>query len=200
DNDPDCQRAIQADRWTFAISDGPAFQVWARTRYPQRANVACSEVSIAFRGTEGSLPDWISNFNPVTRFAADDYYRQLRRNVDTIVKRITALDCYKRARRSPQIVSVGHSLGGGPAQMAALANKPGRPRIAKVFAFNSSPITGAPLVNKQTLSQNSEGLVIDRVYQTGEVLQRVRQVVQQYPKSSSKCGPQVRTVVYDALQ
>jgi pimeloyl-ACP methyl ester carboxylesterase len=197
DNDPDCRNALPADRWTFALPDGPSFQVWARTVHPQR-QTSCNEVSIAFRGTMGSFADWASNFSPITSYVADDYYRQLRRNIDAIIKRIVALDCYKKARR-PQIVSVGHSLGGGLAQMAALANNPARPRIAKVFAFDPSPVTGAELVDKRILSQNAKGLEIDRVYQTGEVLERLRGRYEQFPKSTSTCAPQVRTVVYDAI-
>jgi pimeloyl-ACP methyl ester carboxylesterase len=204
ESDPECQSALGADRWTFGISGGPTFQVWARKRASRAAPVACSEVSIAFRGTAGSFADWVSNFDPVTSGVTDDHYRQLRRNIDAIIKKITTLDCYKRAQRSPQgspqIVSVGHSLGGGLAQFAALANKPTRPRIAKVFAFDPSPVTGAGLIDRQAMLQNAEGLEIDRIYQTGEVLQRLRRVYEQFPKSSSSCKPQVRTVVYDALQ
>ena len=132
-NDADCQSQLGA--WIFSIGGGPAFQVWARTRFPHVANDACSEISIAFRGTAGGLSDWVSNFDPATHYLADDYYLQLRRNINAIIRRITSLDCYKRAARRPQIVSVGHSLGGGLAQFAALANRPSEPKIAKVFAF-----------------------------------------------------------------
>src|SRR5262249_42559797 len=48
-SDADCQKELSA--WTFAISDGPAFHVWARTRYPHTERDSCTEVSIAFRGT-----------------------------------------------------------------------------------------------------------------------------------------------------
>ena len=196
-NDPDCQRELGA--WTFSVGGGPAFQVWARTHVPHVAKDACSEISVAFRGTVGATwSDWLSNVDPISHHFADDYYLQLRRNINAIIRRINNLDCYKRAPRRPQIVSVGHSLGGGLAQFAALANKPSEPRIAKVFAFDSSPVTGASLIDKQTLSQNAEGLEIDRVYQTGEVLARVRQYYEQFPKSSSACRPLVRTVVFDA--
>ena len=196
ESDPDCLKAIQKDGWTFAVSGGPTFQVWARSRFPQKPGAACSEVSIAFRGSTLLTADWISNLDPATGYFADDYYRQLRRNVDAIIKKITTLDCYKRARNRPQIVSVGHSLGGGLAQMAALANNPARPQIAKVFAFDPSPVTGASYVDKYVLSQNVRGLEIDRVYQSGEALQGLRKYAQQFPYKTSPC---VRTVVYDAI-
>lgn len=140
------------------------------------------------------MADWIENLDPVTGYFADDHYRQLRRNIDAIIKKITTLDCYRRAKTRPQIVSVGHSLGGGLAQLAALANNPARPRIAKIFAFDPSPITGASYVQKAVLAQNAEGLEIDRIYQSGEVLQGLRKYYQQFPKDSSAC---VRRVVFD---
>ena len=96
--DPDCLKAIYKDRFTFAISGGPAFHVWARTRAAPKARTACSEVSIAFRGSTTSIADWISNADPLTGYVVDDHYRQLRRNVDAIIKKITTLDCYRRTR------------------------------------------------------------------------------------------------------
>lgn len=195
-SDADCQKELGA--WTFGVGGGPAFDVWARTHFPHVANAACNEVSIAFRGTAGGAADWLSNFDPVTHYFADDYYLQLRRNINAIIRKIRNLDCYKRAARHPRIVSTGHSLGGGLAQFAALANNPAGPRIAKVFAFDSSPVTGSARIDKRTLSQNAEGLEIDRIYQTGEILAKVRRYYEQFPKSSSSCNPLVRTVVFDA--
>ena len=59
------------------------------------------------------------------------------------MNRVASLPC--RQGRA-QIVSVGHSLGGGLAQFAALATKKGKARIVKVFAFDSSPVTGISLL------------------------------------------------------
>ena len=198
DRDTDCQKELPG-RWTFSFGGGPAFQVWARTHYPHVAHDACTEVSIAFRGTVG-FTDWISNADPISHYLVDDYYLQLRRNINAVIRKIANLDCYKRAARRPQIVSVGHSLGGGLAQFAALANKPSEPRIAKVFAFDSSPVTGSSLIDRQTLLRNANGLEIDRVYQSGEVLREVRKYYEQFPKSSSRCNPLVRTVAFDLSQ
>ena len=189
ESDPDCLKAIKKDRFTLPISGGPTFHVWARTRFPQRAGAACSEVSIAFRGSTLSTADWLTNFDPVTGYVVDDHYRQLRRNIDAIIKKITTLDCYRRAK-NPQIVSVGHSLGAGLAQFSALANNPARSRIVKVFAFDSSPVTGASYIDKHVQMQNADA-EIDQVYQSGEALQRLRPAI-----PSSPC---VRTVVFDAL-
>lgn len=194
--DEACKAAYARRGWDFG--SGPTYHVWARTRASARPS--CSEVSIAFRGTVGlSGGDWYSNFS---RFGSpyDDYYKQLQRNVDAIMKQIQNLDCYKRAARKPQIVSTGHSLGGGLAQFVALATKSGGPRIAKVFAFDPSPVTGAHLVNKALLAENVQGLVIDRVYESGEVLSYARAAVQEYPQARSHCNPQVRTVEVKAAR
>ena len=192
--DADCQSALRNKGWDFG--SGPSFQVWARTRFPHADRDSCSEVSIAFRGTVGlSGGDWFSNAD---RFGSpyDDYYHQLRRNIDGIISSIKRLPCYRQAT---QIVSTGHSLGGGLAQLAALANKSTGPRITKVFAFDPSPVTGAHLVDKQLLKANAVGLVIDRIYQEGEVLSYARGLIQEYPSPKSGCNPFVRTVKFDAI-
>jgi len=193
-----CKAAYENRGWEFG--SGPAFQVWARKRTPAVDHTACSEVNLVFRGTVGlSTGDWLSNAD---RFYSpyDDYYQQLRRNIDGILSMIQDLDCYRAARkRPPQIVSTGHSLGGGLAQFVALAHDPRGPKIVKVFAFDPSPVTGAHLVAKDVRTANSQQLVIDRIYQEGEVLAWPRWAVQEYPSASSTCGPFVRTVKVDAV-
>jgi hypothetical protein len=218
-SDANCMNAYR-ESGVQPFSQGPAFQVWARTRYPHVEHDACSEVSIAFRGTVGSSgADWETNGEPVTQavnwvrsfvsrrnYETDDYYHQLRRNIDTIIKRITKLDCYRRAARRPQVVTVGHSLGGGLAQFVALAatKDPAtkEPRIAKVFAFDSSPVIAAGLIDPKTRDENAKGLEIDRVYQTGEGLSAlVNPVVGRFQFASvySNCNPLIRYVEFKAV-
>jgi hypothetical protein len=199
ESDPECLQKIGRDRFTFAIGGGPAFHIWARTRATQKAGAACSEVSIAFRGSTPLTADWISNLDPVSGYVADDYYRQLRRNIDAIIKKITTLNCYRRGKT--QIVSVGHSLGAGLGQFSALANNPARPRITKVFAFDSSPVTGASYLDPGVRAQNAN-VEIDLIYQNGEALQRLRSIPQRVrallrrPEPGRPC---VRTVVFDVF-
>jgi pimeloyl-ACP methyl ester carboxylesterase len=192
--DTDCKRtAEKQDRWKRRLSDGPAFQVWSRSG--SRPGAGCSEVSIAFRGTMGSRADWATNIRWLTGGFVDDYYRQLRRNIDTIMNRVASLPCGRA-----QVVAVGHSLGGGLAQFAALATRKGKARIVKVFAFDSSPVTGMSLLEKSTIDSNAEGLQIDRIYQNGEALQAARSWAQEDPKADSRCKPFVRTVEFSVFQ
>jgi hypothetical protein len=78
------------------------------------------------------------------------------------------------------------------AQFAGLADN----RINKVVAFDSSPVTGARLLDEKLRKANAKGLEIDRVYQSTEILAWVRPFVQQFPAKSSPC---VRTVIYDVF-
>jgi len=199
ESDLECLKKIGRDRFTVAIGGGPAFHVWARTRANKQEGAACSEVSIAFRGSTPLRADWITNADPVSGYVADDYYRQLRRNIDAIIKKITTLDCYRKART--QIVSVGHSLGAGLAQFSALANNPARPRITKVFAFDPSPVTGASYLDQGIRAHNAN-VEVDLVYQNGEALQRLRSVPQRVRallRMAEPARPCVRTVVFDVF-
>ncbi len=116
------------------------------------------------------------------------------------MKLIQNRDCYKRAGSKARIVSTGHSLGGGLAQFVALATKSGGPQIAKVFAFDPSPVTGAHLVDKQLREGNARGLTVDRIYESGEILSYARGLIQQYPPATSRCDPLVRTVEVKAAR
>jgi pimeloyl-ACP methyl ester carboxylesterase len=205
-DDSECQKNLPGWWRYHRQRGGPAFQVWTHANspfvpLPIFGSGSCDEVTIAFRGTvQTHRSDLISDAPLPAKYFIDDHYRQLYRNINSIIKRITNLDCYKRASVPPAIVSVGHSLGGGLAQLAALANQPTGPRIEKVFAFDPSPWTGAGLVAKEMRAKSSERLSIDRIYQTGELLSFPRDLVQSYPPAGSPCDPFVRTVRFDAIQ
>src|SRR5262249_5246363 len=104
---------------------GLSFQVWT-LRSQNGSKDACSEGSIAFRGTQfTSYRDWLANLHWLARklYRPDDEYAQLGRNIDAIIRSIKGLDCFAQGGRT-RIVATGHSLGGGLAQFAALANAP----------------------------------------------------------------------------
>lgn len=181
----------------------PAFHVWALdSSLPESFFFpgSCAEVAITFRGTVLTRwADWKANTHYLSQYLVENHYTNLARNIDGIIKRVAALDCYKRGD-SPRIVSSGHSLGGGLAQLAALANNKNGPKISKVFAFDPSPVTGAGLVNEETKKENSKKLEVDRIYQSGEILEYFRAVVQAYPPNRNECKPLVRAVKVDVLQ
>jgi hypothetical protein len=164
---------------------GLAFQIWSRTD----ARNNCREASIAFRGSVWSVESWGSNFE--RQFPGfDSEYKQLNRNFNTVLKAISErLHCR-------QIVTVGHSLGGGLAQFVGLATAPAR-QISKVVTFNSSPVTGINLVTDQRLlSDNATGLTIDRVDQRGEVLS-LQFIKKRRQTRATLCDPLVRGVEFN---
>jgi hypothetical protein len=144
------QNLLRAWQYEFGQEGaGLAFQVWA-LRSQNGPKDACSEVSIAFRGTQfTSYRDWLANLHWLARklYRPDDEYAQLGKNIDAIIRSIKALPCFARAGGRTRIVATGHSLGGGLAQFAALANAPTGTRIRKVFAFDPPPVTALDLID-----------------------------------------------------
>ena len=97
-----------------------------------------------------------------------------------------------------QLVSVGHSLGGGLAQeMAyALPDKPNVPRITKVYAFNSSPVTGFYSVPAEQRDINTKTLNIYRIFEHGEILAYVR-LLSSYIIPPSAIDPAISEIRYN---
>ena len=112
------------------VLGGLVYDVWVRAT-PGTVPLAV----LVFRGTNYlELADWVANARPVTNWPGlDDQYEQARALMPAVVARLDAV--YGGRER---IFAAGHSLGGGLAQHAGYTC----PRIAKVFAFNSSPLTG----------------------------------------------------------
>ncbi|MCK1395803.1 hypothetical protein [Bradyrhizobium sp. 1] len=165
---------------------GLAYHVWKRT--DARGN--CREVSIAFRGSVGSLNAWLSNLQQFIP-AFDPEYGQLKREFGD------ALDDIQAKVPCRQIVTVGHSLGGGLGQFAALGISPAK-RIAKVVTFNTSPVSGVNLVDDtRLLDGNMRGLTIDRVNQEGELLS-YNFFKQRRQTKASGCNPLIRGVEFNA--
>ncbi|APG12394.1 hypothetical protein BKD09_29070 [Bradyrhizobium japonicum] len=164
---------------------GLSYQIWSRTD----ARGTCREASIAFRGSVSGLNSWLSNFETyVTAF--DSEYSQFQREFSVVLNNVQKLRCR-------QIVTVGHSLGGGLGQFAALSAPRRRP-VAKVVTFNTSPVSGVNLItDKELLNTNATGLTIDRVNQQGEALS-FNFFKSRRQTRATVCDPLIRGVEFNA--
>src|SRR5208282_3435766 len=167
---------------------GLGVQIWARK------GVRCPEAVIAFRGTVGgNKGDWESNFHWILRaFPIYDQYDQVRDHVGDFIGRIERDKCYRAG--PSQITAVGHSLGGGLAQLAAYSD----PRIRRVYAFDPSIVTGYYSVDPLHRDQNVKGLRMERVYEHGEILAYGRYIIRQFIPLSP-CNPRVVSVRFNVI-
>jgi pimeloyl-ACP methyl ester carboxylesterase len=167
---------------------GLGVQIWARK------GARCPEAVIAFRGTmEGNKGDWESNFHWILRaFPVYDQYYQVRDHIDDFIAHIERDKCFSSG--STQITAVGHSLGGGLAQLAAYADR----KIRRVYAFDPSMVTGYYSVDPTNRNGNVKGLRMERVYEHGEILAYARYFIRQYIPLSP-CDPRVVSVRFDVI-
>jgi pimeloyl-ACP methyl ester carboxylesterase len=102
-----------------------------------------------------------------------------------------------RSASTIELVSAGHSLGGGLAQQFAYAHclDDRVPRVARVYAFDPSPVTGFFSVKRSVRNVNRKGLKIDRIYERGEILAIVRSITSVLWKPS-KTAPEIRGIRY----
>jgi len=167
-------------------------EVWTKSEPPA--------VVVAFGGTVfTSGKDWKSNlrwFLPKHK----DEYSQI---VDVFGPAFVAELCLRIREskwahlRNATIFSTGHSLGGGLAQQFAysLPTSSEVPRVAQVFAFDPSPVTGFYSVDKALRNKNRSKLRINRNYERGEILAIARSFMSFLVKPSAE-NPSIRGVRY----
>jgi hypothetical protein len=164
-------------------------------------------VSVVFEGTNfWSKADWASNLRWFAARFVPGYVDQY-----TLVSREVGKEFVDEfVRRKPRgdvvrIISTGHSLGGGLAQHfayslpTAASNATAVPRVARVYAFDPSPVTGWFSVGKAVRERNANGLVIDRVFEHGEALAYLR-LIQSYVMPPSVRNPAVREIRYNFVR
>ncbi|MGA2889255.1 MAG: hypothetical protein ABSE51_14495 [Terracidiphilus sp.] len=166
------------------------------------SNRSEGSVVVAFGGTVfSSWKDWKSNLHWFNPFQHDEYSL-----VAGEFGREFA-DAFARQRKTPgweflekaSLYSTGHSLGGGLAEEFAYslpANCTGVPRVAKVYAFDPSPVTGFLSIKRSTRVENKKGLKIDRIYERGEVLAILRSITSAVHKPPA-VNPEVRQLRYN---
>ena len=150
---------------TKKLVKGFYYEVWERTNEDDSRIV-----TIVCRGTQ-QKEDWSPNLRWfIRKFTKKnwDHYDQLNSIADSLVKNIN--NYYEGKGISYSMVSTGHSLGGGLAQFLAYKIE----NIDKVYAFNSSPVTGYYDLDKKMRNKNKLNATIYRIFESGEGLTFVR--------------------------
>jgi hypothetical protein len=159
-----------------------------------------SSVAVTFGGTVvDNDKDWISNLRWFIPFHKDEYTETVQvfnpAFAEAFVNEIQAIV----GDANPiSLYSTGHSLGGGLAQQFAYALplQAGVPRVKKVYAFDPSPVTGYFSVSLQTRRANKRGLLIDRIYERGEILAYLRSIMN-FIHAPSAVNAAIRQVRYN---
>lgn len=164
-------------------------------------------VAVVFRGTDRSWRDWRSNLHWFTRFIPlyEDQYTFLSRVLgkEFVEKSVVlGLGAPTGPYKDVRVVSTGHSLGGGLAQHFAYSlplkstTDITTPRVSQVYAFDPSPVTGWFTVDADVREANARELVIDRIFEHGEVLAYLR-LVQSYILPPSAQAPAIREIRFN---
>ncbi len=167
-------------------------EVWSRPNPPQ--------VAVAFGGTVfTNWKDWIANLRWFIPIHDDEYTAVVKLFGPAFVTE------FEKRKNDPawsyvkdaKLYSAGHSLGGGLAQEFAYSLPPSSsvPRVAEVYAFDPSPVTGYFSVDSTIRDKNKEGLVIYRIYERGEILAYIR-LVTNFFVPPPEVDPAVWTIRY----
>jgi hypothetical protein len=170
-------------------------QVWERNEPPA--------VAVTFGGTVfNNDADWRANLRWFPPWKRDEYtdvvqkfapafrdeLNRLCKNMDTV--RLSKLALF----------STGHSLGGGLAQQFAYSVPfDCAKRVKQVYAFDPSPVTGFFSVARGLRNENKRGLLIDRIYERGEILARLRSLTSLFYRPST-VNAAIRGVRYNLFR
>jgi hypothetical protein len=170
-------------------------EVWERSDPPA--------VAVTFGGTVfTNNADWWANLRWFVPWHHDQY-------TDVVQTFAPAFDLELK-RRSRQmdparlsrleLYSTGHSLGGGLAQQFAYSLPYDSVKhVKQVYAFDPSPVTGFYSVAVKLRDQNKRGMLIDRIYERGEILAILRSLMSLIYKPSI-VNPVIRGVRYSVFR
>lgn|SRR5487761_1950105 len=168
------------------------FEVWQR-------GIPGEIVAIVFRGTvPNKWQTWAADFRWLVPLHEDQYTIAAEILSGNFAKEVGVRIANGSLKKNVQLVSVGHSLGGGLAQefAYALPGKPAIPRITQVYAFNPSPVTGFLSVPSAQRDPNTKTLKIDRIFEHGEILAYVR-LLSSYVIPPSTTDPAISEIRYN---
>ena len=195
------------ERWTDFPSN--ALKADAEERglyfdiYESRSPTDPKRIVIAFRGTEGtSWLDWRANLRWFTRFIPKfrDQYTVV--SEDLVVEFTEQLIARNLNSDDVELITTGHSLGGGLAQQFAYALKAPEGSdasiqpVSYVYAFHPSPVTGWFSVPPEIRDRNAENLRIDRIFEHGEILAYIRLFLSKFYPPSAK-APAIREIRFN---
>jgi hypothetical protein len=203
DPNPDPERPLAAAGWTqwqgfpddglLAKIRGTHLrvEVWERQEPPA--------VAVTFGGTVfNNQADWRANlrwFLPGKRDEYSDVVQTFAPAFDLELKRRLHDTDRDRLMRM-ELYSTGHSLGGGLAQQFAYSLPfDSVKHVKQVYAFDPSPVTGFYSVPRKLRNENKTGMLIDRIYERGEILAILRSLTSLIYKPSAR-DPKIRGVRY----
>lgn len=172
-------------------------------------------IVVVFEGTNFlELPDWKANLRWFLRFipgfkdqytlAAKDVAAEFHSEITSRINRheLTSQggQLFSSSGRPTRIIATGHSLGGGLAQHFAYAFKQEPvdsqgPKVSEVFAFDPSPVTGWFSVSVPPRTYNATDLIVNRMFEHGEVLAYIRLLTSRLAVSSE--NPAIWEYRYD---
>ena len=170
-------------------------QVWERDEPPA--------IAVTFGGTVfNNDADWRANlrwFLPGQRDEYTDVVQTFAPAFDLELKRRSqGMDAVRLSKLV--LYSTGHSLGGGLAQQFAYSVPLDCvKRVKQVYAFDPSPVTGFFSVTRKLRDENKKGLLVDRIYERGEILALLRSLMSLLYKPSA-INAAIRGVRYNLFR